>query len=188
MSRALPAPSRALPVRRPLLRQVLGLGLLLGLGAARSEAPPGRARPRERSAVQMADAWMRSTPEGAVACLQLIGLGPRDDRLLELQCDWAGRVELRGPGQLEGRPGLWPLDTGLLLPAGEVLTMRPDGVHIALFELDRPLRPREQRPMRLIFERAGQHSLAFQVDESRRGTAPPVMPPAPEPLPVEPPA
>lgn len=184
MPRALPPR----PARRLLMRHLLGLGLLLGSGGGARRALAAPPPPRERSAVQMADAWMRSTPEGAVACLQLVGLGPRDDRLLELQCDWAGRVELRGPGLLEGLPGLWPLDTGLPLPAGEVLTMRPDGVHIALFELDRPLRPHEQRPMRLVFERAGQHRIAFQVDESRRGTRPPVMPPAVEPLPVEPPA
>lgn len=182
MPRALPP----CPARRPLLRHLLGLGLLLGGGALRAQ--PAATLPRERSAVQMADAWMRSVPGGAVACLQLIGLGPRDDRLLELQCDWARRVELRGPGLLEGVAGLWPLDTGLPLPAGEVLTMRPDGVHIALFELDRPLRRRERRPMRLVFERAGTHSVVFQVDESRRGTRPPELPPVPAPLPVEPPA
>ncbi|MBM9594348.1 copper chaperone PCu(A)C [Roseitranquillus sediminis] len=79
----------------------------------------------------------------------------QDDRLLAARSDAAAETQLHVSAQdAGGVMRMTPVEDGLPVAAGEVLTLESGGAHVMLMGLERPLP--ETAAVTLIFERAGE--------------------------------
>jgi copper(I)-binding protein len=90
----------------------------------------------------------------ATAYVTIRNPGAEVDRLQEVVPSIADKVELHGASPSGGDPVLVP-GSGLELPAGGVIEMKPNAVHLVLVQVNPPLRVDDRFPLVLIFEKAG---------------------------------
>jgi hypothetical protein len=105
--------------------------------------------------------WTRATAaDSAFAVLHMtFDEVTRRDRLVAASTPIAGRVELAGPG-------LGPA-IDLDIPMGQDLVLSEHGVHLRLFELNRPLEVGRSYPLKLGFEHGGLVQATLNVDFAR---------------------
>ena len=105
--------------------------------------------------LEASDAWARESASSSTAAyLTIANRGGADDRLVAVQSSrgTAGvHVTTNDGGIARMRPA--PAE-GLAIPAGGELALRPGGAHIMLTGLRQPLRPGENVPMTLVFEKS----------------------------------
>ena len=58
-----------------------------------------------------------------------------------------------------------PMKNGLSIPAGQSVTLAPGGYHIMMMHLKVPLKRNDKVPMTLIFEKAGDVKVIFDVHD-----------------------
>lgn len=83
--------------------------------------------------------------------------GGTSDRLIAVTSDAATQVQLHVPGGAGSDMHAAP---GLEIPPGARVELRPQGPHVMVEHVDRPLAAGDRFPLRLVFQRAG----AVQVD------------------------
>jgi copper(I)-binding protein len=111
--------------------------------------------------------WTRATPGGAKVAggyITIENFGSKPDRLIGGAFDASERVELHEMTVSDGVMRMRALPTGIELPAGRRIEMKPGGYHIMFLELRRPLKQGEKISGSLVFERAGTVTVEFQVD------------------------
>jgi len=121
-------------------------------------------------AIEISQARFRATPPRAPVgggYLTIANTGDSEDRLLGLSGDFAERFEIHemiadGENML-----MRPVENGVLLPAGEVVTLAPGGLHIMAMGLNDRLLEGESRALRLQFEKAGEVVVEFTVEPLR---------------------
>lgn len=62
-----------------------------------------------------------------------------------------------------------PVEGGLEIPAGDQVEFKPGGYHIMFTGLSGQLKPGEKRKARLVFEKAGEIEVEFDVEDMKRG-------------------
>jgi len=135
---------------------------LLAIGCARAEAPAAR------------DAWARATPPGsdvAAVYVTLVG-GKTADRLVGGSTTRASMTHLHSMEDSGGMARMRPVD-GLDVPAGKSVALAPQGLHLMLMGLDKPLVAGEHFPLTLHFEKGGDRIVEVHVQSP---TAPPPEP------------
>ena len=145
---------------------------LLGLALASLATPTYAAEPAPHT-VTVRDAWARATPPGmtvAAVYLTLTG-GPRADRLVGAATPRAAMAQLHVVSEAEGMARMRPTE-GVDVPAHESVALAPQGTHIMLMDLPRPLVAGEHFPLTLQFEQAGKIGVSVEV------RAPGATPPA----------
>lgn len=130
--------------------------LLLVAGAAAAQT----------GSVEVKDAWARATPgkaENGAAYLTIESLTP--DRLNSLSTPVAKKAELH---QMTMENGIMKMHllSGVDLPAGQPVTLKPGATHIMLQGLNQPLRPGQSFPLTLYFEKAGTREVAVGVEKA----------------------
>jgi len=111
--------------------------------------------------------WARATPTGAKVAggyVTIENFGNKPDRLISATMEASKQVELHEMSLTDGVMRMRGLPTGILVPAGGRIEMKPGGIHIMFLDLQRPLRQGEKVAGTLIFERAGIVQIEFQVD------------------------
>lgn len=131
-------------------------GLLLAAAAASAQT----------GALQVKDAWARATPGKAeTGAAYLTVESPADDRLTGASTPVAGKAELHEMTMQDGVMKMRAL-TGVDLPAGRAVVLKPGAVHIMLMGLKQPLRAGESFPLTLEFAKAGKREIAVAVEKA----------------------
>ena len=108
--------------------------------------------PAALAQVQVKDPWVRATVSHqsvSGAFMQLSSV--RDVRLVEVRSPVAGAVELHEMKMDQGIMRMRPV-SGIDLPSGRSVELRPGGYHVMLMGLKRQLRAGESVPLTLVLE------------------------------------
>jgi copper(I)-binding protein len=79
----------------------------------------------------------------------------QDDRVVSAETSVAAMVELHETIQQDGVMSMVHQPEGFLLPAGELLELKPGGKHVMLMGLANPLEPGQTYQLTLNLEKAG---------------------------------
>lgn len=104
-----------------------------------------------------------ASTEGVPISLSIQNDGAHDDRLLGGRTPIARCVMVRRTRLVRGRPQTFPLPDGLVIPAGEVVTLEPLNTHLTLFGLQADLVQGETFPLTLYFDGAGEAIVVARV-------------------------
>lgn len=122
--------------------------------------------------IMVKDAYMRtSTPSSVTgaAFLVVMNHGDKDDRLISVTADIAGRVELHTHSEnADGVMQMLEVEEGFAIPAGGMHQLKRGGDHIMFMGLNRPLEQGEEIPVTLTFENAGEVEVMIPVDRERK--------------------
>ena len=115
--------------------------------------------------------WSRPLPPTAkngAAYMVIHNHGGEADRLIGGASDIAERVEVHTHVMQDDLMKMVRLD-GADIPAGEMVTFKPHGLHVMLLGLTRPLVAGEQYQLTLEFERAGEQEITVTVEDRGMG-------------------
>jgi periplasmic copper chaperone A len=119
-------------------------------------------------ALQIGHPYMRATPPGAPVSggyLKISNTGSESDRLIGVSAEFAGKAEIHEMRMDGDVMKMRPLDDGLVIPAGEEVTLEPGGLHLMFMNLKSQLQTGEKYSARLIFEKSGEIELEFNVEQ-----------------------
>lgn len=112
--------------------------------------------------------WSRATPKGATvgaAYLTIRNSGAMPDRLLSASTDVAHETQVHEMTMEGGIMKMRQLAAGLEIPAGSSVDLKPNGYHLMLMQLNKPLAKGEKISINLLFEHAGKVPVVFQVGD-----------------------
>lgn len=139
----------------------------VALMLAATAVPIASAQEHRAGSLRVENAWSRQTAPSArtgAGYLTIINSGPQDDRLLGGSTPAADRLEVHATTMDKGIMRMRPVTTGLPVPAGGKVALKPGGYHIMLIGLRAPLKKGDRIPAVLDFARAGQVKVAFKVE------------------------
>ena len=142
------------------------------LALAIANTTPALAAEPAPQAVTVSAAWARATPPGmAVAAVYLtLAGGSKADRLVGAETPRAAMAQIHVVSEAEGMTRMRQTE-GVDVPARKSVALAPQGTHIMLMDLPRPLVAGERFPLTLQFEHAGKIGIAVEVRAP--GAAPP---------------
>ena len=115
-------------------------------------------------AVSVRDAWARATPPDAgvaAVYLTLVG-GAQADRLVSATTARAAMTQIHTVTESEGMSRMRPID-GVEVPARKTVLLAPQGLHLMLMNLARPLVAGEHFAVTLTFATAGEVEVDVEV-------------------------
>ena len=108
-----------------------------------------------RAAVEVSEAWARSTMPGQkVAGVYMRLKADRPARLIGVRSRAAKTAEVHEMSHAGGVMRMRKVEA-LDLPANQAVKLEPGGYHVMLFDIAKPLKPGERVSLTLIFEQAG---------------------------------
>lgn len=117
--------------------------------------------------IKIGHPWTRATPAGAKVAGGYVAIentGAKPDRLIGGTLEASAKVELHEMSVTDGIMRMRELPTGIAVPAGGRVEMKPGGYHIMFLDLRHPLKQGEKIAGTLVFESAGSVNVEFQVD------------------------
>ena len=117
--------------------------------------------------LQISQPWVRATPKGAAVAggyLKITNTGTTPDRLLGGSTDIAKRFEVHEMSIDKGVMKMRELKSGLEIPPGATVELKPGSYHIMMQELAHPLAKGERLKASLTFEKAGKGDVEFAVE------------------------
>jgi len=116
--------------------------------------------------LEVNNAWARATAGKADTGVAYVAIqSPTADRLVSLSTPAAKKAELHTMSMQGMVMKMRPL-SGLDIPAGQPVTLKPGGDHIMLMGLNQALRPGETFPLTLDFEKAGSRTVTVTVEKA----------------------
>ena len=116
--------------------------------------------------LEVNNAWARATAGKADTGVAYVAIqSPTADRLVSLSTPVAKKAELHTMSMQGMVMKMRPL-SGLDIPAGQPVTLKPGGDHIMLIGLDQPLRAGQTFPLTLDFEKAGPRTVTVTVEKA----------------------
>ncbi len=139
--------------------------LTVFFAAAVLAGAPAAAHGYNKGYLQVRHPWTRATPPGAEVAggyLEIRNSGKETDRMIGASTPVAARVELhvmtREQGIMKMREA-----ASFEVPARKRLILRPDGTHLMLVGLRKPLAKGQRIPLTLRFERGGDVHIELEV-------------------------
>lgn len=117
--------------------------------------------------IAVAHPWARATPAGAKVGAGYVTLqnnGSATDKLVSATADVADHVEIHEMSMDGGVMKMRQLTSGLDLPAGKSVEMKPGGYHLMLMGLKQPLKVGETVKATMTFEKAGAMPVELKVE------------------------
>jgi periplasmic copper chaperone A len=114
--------------------------------------------------IRVVDAWSRPTPPGieiGVAYFTILNAG-KNDRLLRVSSSVSRRAELHASSMSDGIMKMQPLGE-VAVGAKTTLSFEPNGRHVMLTGLKRPLKEGQVFPLILTFANAGRVETMVRV-------------------------
>lgn len=105
--------------------------------------------------LKIEDPWSRPTPPGApmgAGYMVITNLSGEDLTLIAGETPKAGVVSIHETVEVDGLMRMQPLESGLAIPAGESVELKPLSYHLMLEQLNEPLAEGERVPLTLTFE------------------------------------
>ena len=112
------------------------------------------------------DARIRATAPGAkvgAGYLSVMNMGDQADRLIAVTASFAKNSEIHEMKMEEDIAKMRPLESGLEIPAGKSVELRPGGLHIMFMNLQQQLQAGATYSIILHFERQGNVDVPFEV-------------------------
>ena len=116
--------------------------------------------------IQVEQPWSRATPAGArtgAVYLTVTNKSHDADRLLGVSSDVADKSQIHEMKVVNGTMEMREVSTGLPVPAGGSVVLKPGSSHVMLIGLKKPLTAGETIPLTLDFEKAGKVSITVPV-------------------------
>mgnify|MGYP000064712971 CR=1 FL=1 len=116
--------------------------------------------------VRISDAWARETVAGqtaAAAYLTLKNEGAGDDRLVSVTAPAPAMAMLHGSESADGISRMRPLNSGLAIPAGATIELKPGGTHVMVTGLTTPLHAGDALKLVLKFDKSGERPVDVRV-------------------------
>ncbi len=132
-------------MRFPAIRLLaaIAMGASLAVSAAAQGADPAMMMAMQEPVtigdLTITQAWARATPPAAMAgagYLTITNDSAADDRLVAIQTDVATNPQIHEMAMDSGNMTMRELPDGLVIPAGESVTLQPGGFHLMLMGLD----------------------------------------------------
>ncbi len=120
----------------------------------------------EDQGTPMAEASPNAMAHGggtAAAWCTITNHGDTDDRLVSAKSKIAAATEIHEMAMKDGTMQMSPLPDGLVIPAGETVTLEPGGYHIMYIGLTRDLKAGDTYKLTLTFEQAGEIEVTVPV-------------------------
>ncbi|MDS9470264.1 copper chaperone PCu(A)C [Paracoccus sp. MBLB3053] len=140
--------------------------LFLGLCGAAAVADP--ARPA------VSEAYIRAMPPKAPVAggfLTIRNDGAEGDRLVSVRSPRAGEVQIHEMTMNGSVMKMRELPDGLPIPAGETVVLKPGGFHLMFMQIPAPFAEGQTVEATLVFEKAGEVALPFEVRAMRPAPA-----------------
>ncbi len=135
----------------------------------------GAAFAAKAGAIDISGAWSRPAPAGGNGVgYVVLANGGKADRLVSASTPVAGRVEIHESMVMGGKAMMHPRPRGIELPAGKTVALKPEGFHLMLVGLKKPLKVGETVPVTLKFEKSGSVAVSFKVQVTAGAPAPAV--------------
>jgi copper(I)-binding protein len=116
--------------------------------------------------LEVTNAWARATPAKAENGAVYVTIqSPTADRLLSASSPVAKKTELHTMEMAGMVMKMRPL-SGLDIPVGQPVALKPGGEHIMLVGLQQPLREGQSFPLTLNFEKAGARTVSVAVEKA----------------------
>jgi copper(I)-binding protein len=150
------------------MKSLVAVLVALGINMLASAAP---AHDYTLAALAIDHPFARATPPGAQvggAYMTIGNTGTVDDKLLRASSPAAAQVQIHTMS-MDGNVMRMREVAGLDVPAGRQVALSPNGYHLMLIDLKKPLAVGERVPMTLTFEHAGTIVVDVAV-ESMSGT------------------
>ena len=116
--------------------------------------------------LRIADAWARETVAGqtsTAAYLTIGNQGTADDRLVSIAASEPARATIHATESSGGISRMSELSSGLAVPAGSKIELKPGGTHVMIMGLRAPLRRGDTLTLRLRFEKSGEKPADVRV-------------------------
>ena len=116
--------------------------------------------------LEISGAFTRATlPNAPVAggFLTITNSGETDDRLVAASADFAQVAQIHEMAMEGDVMKMQQLSEGLVIPAGETVTLEPGGFHVMFMGLTQALVEGEVVPVALVFEHAGEVTVSFEI-------------------------
>ena len=136
---------------------------LLAFAASLLVASATLAQPAQ---LEVNDAWARATPAKAETGVAYLTIqSPTADRLVSASTPVAKKAELHTMSMQGMVMKMRPI-SGVDIPAGQPVSLKPGGEHIMLLGLKQPLREGQSFPLTLDFEKAGPRTVTVTVEKA----------------------
>jgi copper(I)-binding protein len=139
---------------------------LTGCATSQSDSAP---------AIEITDGWVRvsemSAAEGGMtgAFAVITNTSDKDISLIAGESEVAGLVEVHEVIEADGEMKMQPIAGGILIPAGQSVTLEPGGLHVMLMKLTRGLVEGEDIALTLKFEGHPDISVSWPTRSSMSG-------------------
>jgi copper(I)-binding protein len=123
--------------------------------------------------LEIDNAWAGATPgKSEIGAAYVTITSPTADRLVSASTPVAKKAELHTMSMQGMVMKMRPI-SGVDIPAGQPVNLKPGGEHIMLMGLNQPLREGQSFPLTLDFEKAGPHTVTVTVEKAgAKGPAP----------------
>jgi len=131
----------AMHMRAPVLVSILLSSLAFGACGSESSSTPDSPS-AEADTLVVTSAWMRPAPEGGVTALyfELHNHHSTADTLTRVSTPVSDRTEVHTTVQNDdGTMGMREIPDGLPVPADTVTTLHPGGLHVMIYDVNKPL-------------------------------------------------
>lgn len=116
--------------------------------------------------VRISDAWARETISGqtsTAAYMILKNEGAGDDRLVSVSAQPPAMAMLHSSESSDAVARMRPLDSGLAVPAGAAIELKPGGTHVMVTGLRAPLNVGDTLKLTMRFEKSGEQPVSVRV-------------------------
>ena len=116
--------------------------------------------------VRISDAWARETISGqtsTAAYMILKNEGAGDDRLVSVSAQPPAMAMLHSSESSDSVARMRPLDSGLAVPAGAAIELKPGGTHVMVTGLRAPLNVGDTLKLTMRFEKSAEQPVDVRV-------------------------
>ena len=116
--------------------------------------------------VQTANAWARETVAGqssTAAYLTVTNDGTADDRLVGVSVPEPAKASIHATENSGGISRMREMSSGVAVPAGSTIELKPGGTHVMITGLQAPLRRGQTLKLSLRFEKSGEKPIDVRV-------------------------
>jgi copper(I)-binding protein len=116
--------------------------------------------------VRISDAWARETISGqtsTAAYMILKNEGAGDDRLVSVSAQPPAMAMLHSSESSDAVARMRPLDSGVAVPAGATIELKPGGTHVMVTGLRAPLNVGDTLKLTMHFEKSGEQPVNVRV-------------------------
>lgn len=121
---------------------------------------------RAMDGLMISDLELRATAPSAGATAGYVTIhnhSETDDRLIGVEASFAGKAELHEMKLVGDVMKMRPLENGVAIPAGGMVTLKKGADHLMFMQLQEPINLDQSYEITLIFEKAGKKTLSAKT-------------------------